>query len=368
MSRPDAAGGTGVRLDLLVARYGPMPEEMVRALGCVLARAMAAQRALGRADGLVDPVHIEVFAGGPRLLELDSDGVTVPLAAGDEIAAIARVMVFAAAGGPSGPESLPVSPGLRELLQACLSDGPRPSLAELAQLLDGPPPAVWLPAEPTPSTPIPSMAGSTTAVPQQFPMPASSPPGRSQRVPWLITAACWAVIALVATGTAVALDVRDDGGPPSYDAALATNLCELLDLPPLEKLGGKAERPPENSPFDYPGTKSLLCFGSFEHGSLSANLTIGTDVATSYRSGKAVTLGTTSDGVTSGTRSEIGEDSYFSVTKPERGGSVGCVYGFIDGNLTMDIRFTVYEDPGTSRDDLIAVCEHQARTVREQMR
>ncbi|WP_217441562.1 hypothetical protein, partial [Nocardia barduliensis] len=160
MSRPELEGGTGVRLDLLIARYGPMPEDMVRALGAVTARALAAQHALGRGHQLIDPVHVEVFADGPRLVATESDAVTVPLAgsntATDDIAALARVLVFAAAGGAAQPEQLPVSPGLRELLRACLSEDRRPGLDELARLLDGPPPARWLPDEPAAPRALPT--------------------------------------------------------------------------------------------------------------------------------------------------------------------------------------------------------------------
>ncbi|MGK8489085.1 hypothetical protein [Nocardia asiatica] len=391
MSRPEMEGGAGVRLDLLIARYGPMPEDMVRALGAVSARALAAQHALGRGHQVIDPVHIEVFADGPRLVTPESDAVTVPLAAPnaatDDIAALARVLVFAASGGPAQPEQLPVSPELRELLRACLSEDRRPGLDELARLLDGPPPARWLPDEPAtpralpadptapdksplpqPGPPVPPPNYSAS---QRFLGPTSSSESRTARLPWIIAAACWALILVVSAGTAVALANRANSGPPTYNAQSIGNACELIDLPALERAGGKAEKPPENSVDDYPEFRSLSCNGSLADGRLTVGVYIaqpGTDfVAGYYRSGKAVTTGTTGEGVTSGTKKGIGEDAYFS-TRLTKSIFLGCEFAFIDGNLTFRVDVSLSDDPGLDRNALAALCEHQARTAWERLR
>ncbi|MGW2663030.1 hypothetical protein ACWCW7_18890 [Nocardia tengchongensis] len=374
MTEPDEVADAVVRLDALIGRFGPLPETHVRALGVSLARGLSALRVLGHGHPAIEPGMIEVTASGPRLAHADSGGGTVEFVESDaaaEVAALARVMV--AAGGATEPEALAVGPDLRELLRACLSGQPPPTLEDLIRLLDGPQPQVWLPAEPVAVDPVgpnqPS-EGAVSGVPQGLPV-IPVPPGR-RRLPWIIAAACWAAIVVIAAGTAVALSVRGSGRP-TYDPAKATDVCALIDLAPLEKLGGKGDTAPDNSVIESPESKALTCYVSLKHGRVMADLQVGRagaerEIAEMYRVHKEVTLGTTGEGTSSGPRSDLGENAYYSVTKSGKGGTVGCEFGFIDANLVFSISLDVDDDPGISKDDLIGVCAAQARTAQGRLR
>ncbi|BCK54835.1 hypothetical protein [Nocardia wallacei] len=373
MSRPSGTDEPAVRLDDLIMRHGPMPEPHVRTLGATLARALSAAHALGRGFVAIRPADVEVTAAGPRLAESGgAAGRFTEVTAAAEVASLALVLVFA--GGAAAPEALPFSAGTRELLRACISGNPGPTLDEVIRLLDSPPPEIWLPGGPvaatSPGPPTgPDPAGAEPAVPQGVPTgtPTPTPPGR--RLPWIVTAACWAVILVVTAGTAVALAGRD--GPHVYDPAAATDACALLDLAPLEKLAGKTTMPPDNTVLDHPDYKTLLCFGAYEHGSLSADVEVaraGSDNASRYRTHKLVVTGTSGEGITSGTRPGLGENAFYSVTKSGKGDMVGCNVGFIDANLTFDIRFDLHDDPGMSREELIDLCAQQSRRVMERLR
>ncbi|WP_174190144.1 hypothetical protein, partial [Nocardia barduliensis] len=223
----------------------------------------------------------------------------------------------------------------------------------------------------TPQAP-PPIGPPNVSASQRFPGPtSSSAQDRAARLPWIIAAACWALILVVSAGTAVALANREDSGPPTYDPQSIGNACDLVDMPALERAGGKAQKPPENSTDDYPTFRSLSCHASLADGLLTVGVYIaqpGTDfVAGYYRSGKAVTTGTTGEGVASGTKKGIGEDAYFS-TRLTKSVFLGCEFAFIDGNLTFRVDVSLSDDPGLDRNALAALCEHQARTAWERLR
>ncbi|WP_280425930.1 hypothetical protein [Nocardia carnea] len=363
IDRDLSAGPQSMRLDWMVARYGPMPEPMVRALGTVLAQALTALHALGQVHGAVAADHIEVTVGGPRLLEPGSAAQTVPASRleaavtepvrpADDVYALAAALAFAATGSAAADLST-LSPGLGAALSPCLSGRAeeRPAAADVARVLDSPMPDHWLPADPV--------------APVQF------APGiaarRGNRLPWTIAAVCWAAVLVVVAGTAAALTLRQGSASSDYPIDHVADVCALIDLPPLEELAGAAtEKPSNDTTGGTPEHRFGLCSATLEHGTVMASVTIEAsrvDIADYYRAGKSVTLGTTGAGVDSGTLSGLGEDAYFSVRKTGSGDFVTCEVGFIDANLTMSINFSILEDPGISRDDLAAVCEQQGRTA-----
>ncbi|MDT0378138.1 protein kinase [Streptomyces sp. DSM 42041] len=159
----------GPGLPALVGRYGPLPEEAVRALGGGLCRALAALHRSGVVHGDLAPGNVLLAADHPRVVDYGmsegrhapGDGRS-PLPA-DDVFALGVVLAYAAsarmpfAGSllPSTRESADLSgvpEGLRPALTACLHKTPeaRPLPAALARRLDlddaaERPAASWLP-------------------------------------------------------------------------------------------------------------------------------------------------------------------------------------------------------------------------------
>ncbi|MGW4369540.1 hypothetical protein ACWEKT_28230 [Nocardia takedensis] len=345
-----------------------MSEQVVRALGAVLARALAAMHALGSVHGQVSAESVEITSAGPRLPANDAESrsaagppASTDLAQGversggpaDDVFDLATVLVFAATGGPVGTE-LPFGPGLAEVLRACLDEdeSARPTAAEVARALEDPHwTGSWLPVS----------VGSHTGVTRE-----------GDRVPWIITAACWFVIVAVIVATIAVLARREHDAPRTVDPDGNTDACALIDLPALERLAGKTTGNPENKVLDNGPFRGRLCSAGFRHGYLSVLLNISADgresVAAGYRVDKSTQRGTSGAGITFEHRSGLGEDAYVGVRKTGAGDFVSCRVGFIDGNMHMSINFSVNADPGAAREELAALCVGQARTAAGRLR
>jgi serine/threonine protein kinase len=160
----------GPGLPALLRRYGPLPEEAVRALGGALCRALSALHDVGVAHGDLAPESVLLAADRPRVVDYglgtgrpDLDDNESPRPA-DDVFALGVVLAYAAsarqpfAGSPlpttqECPDLTGVPPGLRPALLACLHKTPeaRPLPGPLARALDladdaERPAEKWLPA------------------------------------------------------------------------------------------------------------------------------------------------------------------------------------------------------------------------------
>ncbi|UGT61805.1 hypothetical protein [Nocardia asteroides] len=345
-----------------------MPEGWVRGLGTVLAHSLSAMHALGRVHAAVTPDRVEVTDSGPRLLDPGDDSPTTPLderstpqaitepdiGSTTDVFDLASVLVFAATGSLSAP----VPPALREVIDPCLTGSPadRPTAADLARVLAAPAPARWLPA-----VPVTVKAESVTGPP--------SVPSRRRRdgLPWIIAAASWVTVILVVAGTATISAGRDASAPHGdFAADEVTDVCALLDLPAVEKLGGGITSTRHD---DYGGiflgSRTFTCHADLKHGWLSAELQIGDrdDTAQWYWRAKSRTFETSGAGVETGLLPGVGEDAYHSTRKTGTGDQLLCGVGSIVANAALTVDFLLSEDTGISRADLRAICERQTETA-----
>ncbi|WP_030209977.1 protein kinase family protein [Streptomyces bikiniensis] len=156
---------------------GPLPEGVVRGLGCVLAETLAGVHAGGLAHAGVSPAAVLIAAGGPLLgcfgavraagpdgepragrPGIDPGALAPEQAAGGrprppgDVFALGAVLAYAATGH-TVPERDELPPGLRPVVAACLARDPaeRPTAAALAAAFAPPVPGTsplapgWLP-------------------------------------------------------------------------------------------------------------------------------------------------------------------------------------------------------------------------------
>lgn len=158
----------GPSLAELVARYGPLPEQALRALAGALFRALAALHAARLTHGDMRPCNILVAADAPRAVDFGLGlsrtdlGLSEDGPAGDVFGLGVSLAIAACARHPFAGSMLPatrdapdlsgVPDGLRPALLACLHKVPqvRPDPLELARALDLEgtaelPPTDWLP-------------------------------------------------------------------------------------------------------------------------------------------------------------------------------------------------------------------------------
>ncbi len=145
----------GPALAALVRRYGPLPEEAVRALGGALCRALSALHQAGVVHGELCAGNVLMAADRPRVVDHGLGGGRADLADGetpqpaDDVFALGVLLTFAAsarmpfAGSllPStreGPDLTGVPDALHPALLACLHKAPesRPQPGPLARALD----------------------------------------------------------------------------------------------------------------------------------------------------------------------------------------------------------------------------------------
>jgi serine/threonine protein kinase len=147
----------GLPLTALVSRFGPMPEEAVRALGGALCRVLVALHGAGLLHGDLRPQNVLLAAEAPKVVDtgfgpdLTGGGSAAErtIAMSQEVFAMGAVLVFAATGHPpfrGGPRSAVhdwadlsgVPEGLHPALLACLHHDPgyRPQPGALARVLD----------------------------------------------------------------------------------------------------------------------------------------------------------------------------------------------------------------------------------------
>ncbi|MBO8189999.1 protein kinase domain-containing protein [Streptomyces spirodelae] len=150
----------GVSLSALVARYGPLPEMSVRALGGALARALATLDAAGTAHGDLRASNVLLTADGPRLVDygialgrrsaaVGAAGFGPSARRAEDVFALGTVLALAASARhpfedsalPSareGPDLAAVPDSLCVPLLACLHKAPetRPHPESLAHTLD----------------------------------------------------------------------------------------------------------------------------------------------------------------------------------------------------------------------------------------
>ncbi|WP_367124150.1 protein kinase domain-containing protein [Streptomyces phytohabitans] len=156
--RPWLAGELvpGTALATLVARYGPLPEPGLRAVGGAVARALAALHAVGVPHGDLRAANVLLTSDTPRVVDHglgtvvgdrgSDDGTVEPTAA--DLFDLGALLCHAAGarpspGGPASaaraaPDVTAVPEALRPALLACLraAPGARPEAHELARLLD----------------------------------------------------------------------------------------------------------------------------------------------------------------------------------------------------------------------------------------
>lgn len=160
----------GPSLATLVRRYGPLPEDAVRALGSALCRALLAlhgariaHRDLRAAHVLLAADHPRVVGCGLGLKHSDPTGEGEAAGPADDVFELGVLLVYAAcahppftgsllASGRESPDLSGVPPGLRPALLACLhkTSEARPLPGPLARALDledraERPAAEWLP-------------------------------------------------------------------------------------------------------------------------------------------------------------------------------------------------------------------------------
>ncbi|GAA2465193.1 hypothetical protein GCM10010405_57030 [Streptomyces macrosporus] len=156
----------GPSLAHLLDRYGPPPEDVVRALGAALARALAALHAAGVVHGCLRPSSVLVTDDRPRLVDcaLTLDPLAEDRGQGaDDVFDLGVLLALAASGhhpfaggvlpsGREGPDLTGVPTALHPPLLACLHKDPchRPAPGALAACLDpegtaSRPAGEWLP-------------------------------------------------------------------------------------------------------------------------------------------------------------------------------------------------------------------------------
>ncbi|GAB2714268.1 hypothetical protein GCM10027089_42770 [Nocardia thraciensis] len=162
---PSAGAESPPSVARAVTAFGPLPEAAVRDVGARVAARLAGIHALGLVHGDLRPDTVYLSPEGPRLGKARPREETSGLRPADDVAALATVLVVASTGhGPFESGGLEaISPEVRFLLAACMSDDPhlRPTAAELAQALTTvAPPAA---AAPTPEPGLQPMPGASTA-------------------------------------------------------------------------------------------------------------------------------------------------------------------------------------------------------------
>ncbi|MFD7553941.1 serine/threonine protein kinase [Streptomyces sp. NPDC059835] len=193
---------------VLAAYGGPLPEDVVRGLGAVLAQTLTAAHAQGVVHGGLSPAAVLVTPGGPLLscfgavraaapagvaraglpgldpgclAPEEASGAAPPGPLGD-LFALGSVLAFASTGH-TVPERSELPPGLREAVARCLARDPadRPrSAAELLSLLNAP---ARVPDPRLPSSPAPTPAPAPPA-----PMPGRVVAALAAQSAWLLAA------------------------------------------------------------------------------------------------------------------------------------------------------------------------------------
>ncbi|WP_433591328.1 hypothetical protein [Nocardia sp. CA-145437] len=368
-----------------IAEYGPMPEFTVRVMGTRLAEALAAMHALRQVFGDLRPETVLMSPDGPRL------GTARPPAdaeQGDDVFALAAVLVFAATGRMPADGGLAAAPpGLRSTVGDCLSGDAsrRPNAADLARALAAPVPAVQAPFPPEP-TPFPDQTTRrlpTDSATARSPEYSSAPHDSRSRLPWILAAVCAALIVAILATVGIVLATRDDGGTASpggtssgtadpavkYTSAGLGDACALLDFTALEKYIGKPYKSPQGDKIELPQVAdSLECMPLNDHGFVLLHIEVSDHmdmIHQLYDGHRADGLGTTGSGVTTAKVPGIGEDAYQVIHEPNKGDTqqIGCQLGFLKANVVVIVDVNLSEDNGTGRDKLAEICQTQARTV-----